>query len=469
MSKKISNYELLKWYLIEEWRMFTTLFGMKRFMLFPLIIFTFAFIIGYSIDIVHIDDTILIPIYYILIVFMGLQTGKIGFDAQDSLNNIFLEDTSRILSIGNILPITNTKLISVFLLKDILFYSALFLIPISLGVISALIVTSSTLLSTTLFVELYVSTLVTFIFGTSVGLFVTTINIERLSSVIIASIILTVLYLFSEIGLFDFTIYTDVSYLYWISTMSMMSVILILLTLLQFNNNSMRSNKNYTNIYNNKYIKIINKYNSLNFKNILDIHRSSGGLFKIIFSTMIIVLFTFILTYFMSISIGLASKMNVLYATFISLISYPMYSILFRYDDLDTYFNLPVSFSDYYISKLITYSVILLPISIIFYTILTISEVNINQYISGLLIMISLLYYQFGILLYIGQDNPSKMLFNGFAFLKYSILIMIAIIPLIMVGLYGLLFNSVLVFIIQLYAGFIGLIGILLIYNYVKI
>jgi len=76
-------------------------------------------------------------------------------------------------------------------------------------------------------------------------------------------------------------------------------------------------------------------------------------------------------------------KPEFIYGGLFSLIAYPIYAIGFRYDSLDSYSTLPISRADVYKSKLLLFTVIGIPLSIIFYTPFVLTDTGITSYLQG--------------------------------------------------------------------------------------
>lgn len=466
-----SYINLLKWFIREEWRFFTSLFGEKRFIAFPLIIFVLALIIGASSPVISTQTEYLPIVYFSLIILFGLQTGAVGFDAKDSIKNL-LGDTSRILFASKTLPIKKHTLVSLFILKDAIFYSIIFLAPITLGIYLGLFISpiESTQFITNVFTIpiLYISTIISFIFGVSLGFVFTTIRLERISGIIFTSLLLLTAYVFFTSNLFRLNLISEISLINWMIGFAVCSVLFIMIGLIQFTKIEKIDTKyKFKNRYNNldKYFTDKSSYPKIMFKSLIDIQRSAGGFLKIIFSVLTIVLTSFVLIYFMNEFFELAPLHSFIYAGLFSFIAYPLYTICFRYDSIDTYSTLPISDVDIYKSKLLLFSIIGVPIGIILYTIFVVSSVSMIEYIQGIILFTCLLYYQFGLLMYLAKDKPMQFLFDGFLFTIYSISTLLFITPILIIGMYGLLFSDIIINSLFIYGVISGLVGSLLIYT----
>lgn len=117
--------------------MHSTLFSGRSFAAFPILIFAFSFIgaaavLGYS----TLDLSAISTVFQILGVFVGLSVGAMGFSSRDAMKNI-LGPTNFLVYSSRTLPVSQRKLLASFLIKDLIYYTFLFLAPVSLGLLAA--------------------------------------------------------------------------------------------------------------------------------------------------------------------------------------------------------------------------------------------------------------------------------------------------------------------------------------------
>lgn len=129
--------------IVEEWRMHSTLYRGRSFATFPLIVFAFS--LGFSWIIQEystLTATSLGTGLQALGGFLGLAVGSVGFSSRDAMKNI-LGPMNLLIYSSRTLPVSDRKLLFDFIVKDILYYTGLFLIPVALG---PLVVGGATLL-----------------------------------------------------------------------------------------------------------------------------------------------------------------------------------------------------------------------------------------------------------------------------------------------------------------------------------
>lgn len=124
--------EILKQMMKEEWRLHSELFSGRSFSLFPLIILGISSMFAFLFDFSTVDNEAVNQGLGFLGIFLGLSVGSIGFSSRDALKNV-LGPVSFLVYSSRTLPVSEKTLVALFLLKDVIYYGALFLAPISLG------------------------------------------------------------------------------------------------------------------------------------------------------------------------------------------------------------------------------------------------------------------------------------------------------------------------------------------------
>jgi len=122
----------------EEWRLHSRLFGGARFAAFPLVVA--VLVAGTTRLLVRTGTapgTVLAGLHALAFVF-GLHTGSIGLVGRDALRGL-LDDLTLLVFSARTLPLSRGRLLGVFVLKDVVYYTALFLLPMALGTLPAVL------------------------------------------------------------------------------------------------------------------------------------------------------------------------------------------------------------------------------------------------------------------------------------------------------------------------------------------
>ncbi len=123
--------------MIEEWRKNSSLYNGRSFAAFPVLVFLFAF--GWSFSSINfslISVEMLEQALKALSIFLGLGVGSIGFSGRDTLRNT-LGESNYLLYSSHTLPVSRKRLFAAFLVKDLVFYLGLMILPLSLGLVAA--------------------------------------------------------------------------------------------------------------------------------------------------------------------------------------------------------------------------------------------------------------------------------------------------------------------------------------------
>lgn len=121
----------------EEWRMHSRMYRGRSFATFPLVIFTLS--LGFTFATTRystLDAVTLGTGLKGLAAFLGLAVGSIGFSSRDAMKNV-LGPTNFLVYSSRTLPLSERKLLLDFIVKDIIYYMGLFILPVSAGFLVA--------------------------------------------------------------------------------------------------------------------------------------------------------------------------------------------------------------------------------------------------------------------------------------------------------------------------------------------
>ncbi|MFP4590168.1 MAG: hypothetical protein ACLFM8_01720 [Halobacteriales archaeon] len=176
----------------EEWRLHGRLFGGRRFGAFPA--FVFATVAG-GVALLTVVDVRLEEVVvgaHLLVFLFGLHTGSIGFVGRDALRNLF-GDVTFVVFAARTLPVRRGTLLLVFLAKDVAYYGALFLVPMAVGIAPALVAAEYDLVAGVWYVWwLWISLGATFLLGlvvTLVAIGLTARGLRRLGVAAIVAVV----------------------------------------------------------------------------------------------------------------------------------------------------------------------------------------------------------------------------------------------------------------------------------------
>ena len=116
----------------EEWRLHAGLFGGRRFALFPgwvavVVSGATALLVSTGTD----PGTVVLGLHALALVF-GLHTGSVGLVGRDAARNL-LGDVTLLVFSARTLPLSRRRLLAAFVVKDVVYYAGLFLVPAAVG------------------------------------------------------------------------------------------------------------------------------------------------------------------------------------------------------------------------------------------------------------------------------------------------------------------------------------------------
>lgn len=361
--------ELLKTMLKEEWRIHSTFFGTAMFGLFPLFIACLSFGMSFFIPVFRgmISGQSMILFAHYLFVFFGINVGAFGLFGSEFMNRRFGQ-ASLLAYSSRTLPVTERSIFLNVVIKDIIYYLFLWIVPLIVGFGIA----SMTFLHIPLTITgLFLVTLpLSFLIGLSVIFFISMLY-ARSVPIFIAIVTglatwmgyhaVTSEAFFMQFSPIHYFFTLQISSLWtslgWVIIPSCLALVLAKFDFPLFD----------TQKYVNRFKGLSKTFGNGKFapfmaKDVLDLKRSHGGFGKIFFSFFVPVVFIWIfVTYFVA-YIPLL-QFGAMFALLLGLFSSSIYTWLTEFDQFNQYLFLPVSVSTVLMSKLRNYLILnVLPI-----------------------------------------------------------------------------------------------------------
>lgn len=164
-------------------------------------------------------------------------------------------------------------------------------------------------------------------------------------------------------------------------------------------------------------------------KSLMDVLRSSGGIFKIIFSLGLLTAFYWYVVLYFPMTQLLLNNPLISYSVMIGLLNLTVYNWLNRFDGEKDYLHLPIDKrriltgkEEAYMAITIPLTVVMISISYIFYP---------EYYIISLATGVAATLYNLAVAIYTTGLEPNDKLFDTWTFIKYMILENIVAVPLL--------------------------------------
>jgi len=406
---------MLKHLLKEEWRIHSSLFGGKKFALFPIMVFLFAVIGFYSLEILPITSFEAQVGLHWFILFFGLNVGTIGFVSESGMKNV-LGEINLILFSSRTLPVSRKNVLGNFLLKDIIYYFFWFILPVVFGnlvlTFSPFHILSVTFTYTLAFV---LGFLTTFFFST---LYNTSRSLAGVTALILVSI--TGLYVLRH-GLSVlpvFQLWIEPSKLNFLYSAIPIFIFAAVGFVLFGRGKPIKSRRKE-----NAFKDLTKKMDALNAKNILDLKRSSGGIGKIFFSYTVLFVFVWLIINYFPFGDTVFRSPLLILATLFGVFPVSIYNWLNRYDSAGDYLYLPLVKEDVVEGKIRSY-ILLGPVSVVLVVLISflIFGGTILELLHGLTIALIISLSMLSVVSKLTGLRPNTKLFNTSVFIKFMIL-----------------------------------------------
>ena len=411
----------------EEWRMHSSIFGSLKFSLFPLAIFVVSLITFFSFDRFGFSmDGIQFGMHYVML-FFGLNVGVIGFVSRSSMRNLLGENNLLIFS-SRFLPLSKIYILSVFILKDFLFYSAFFILPV--------VVANIVLTSVSGVVLLAFSYFLSFVTGLALTFFLTVLYVRISRYLFMALSVAGVVSLY----LLGFGLrQLNPGYLFylvsspWLFFFSFGAVSVILLIAAAFYGFDTRTDSRERR---DMYSILRRKLPSLGAKNILDMRRSTGGFGKIIISFLVLgLVFWFMVEQFPPGRIFRNAKL-LTFSTFLGIASLSIYNWLNRYDRGESYTILPLERTDVLRNKVRSFYLISMPLMVL----ATVAgyfvfDAGLYELLHSFLVMFFSSTYILAVVVKLTGMKPNVMLLDASVVARFIALCFLVLEPLLIVGI----------------------------------
>ncbi|RXA16479.1 hypothetical protein EQO05_13975 [Methanosarcina sp. MSH10X1] len=443
-------FDIFKSMLKEEWRMHSNLFGNNGFSLFPVFIFLFAFLVSLVLPIFREIFTyaqIALGMHY-LFLLLGGMIGAFGLMGREFMNRRFGQ-ASLIAYSSRTLPVSERLIFANFLVKDIVYYFVLYVLPFIAGfsLAAALIQAENFHFPVTLLILLLTLSL-SFMIGLSLVFFLSTIYAHSgklLTSGLLASFIL-LLFVSGNPGSGSFYSLPSLSFFLLPSkNQFLLSSVLIIvpsvLSLVFLKVDFPQAKKSFPN----SFSRLCERFGSYRYaafvaKDLLDLKRSEGGFGKLIFSFLLPAALIWMLLSALEAVLPVLNTL-ILFSLILGVLSSSMYNWLTEYDIFASYAFFPLKPSDMIRSKLNSYLFLnLVPLILL---VLLIFRIDPAVLLPALLLFIPISLYMVSILVYLTGLSPSINLYNGRTFALYTFSVM----PLLLVNVILSMFSPFYAFI----------------------
>lgn len=422
----------------EEWRLHSTLFRGSHFAMFPVVITLLTAGTAWVLVTTGTDPGTVYAGLHALVFVFGLHTGSIGLVGRDAMRNL-LGDMTLLVFTARTLPLSQRHLLAVFLVKDVIYYSLLFLIPISAGTVLAVSGAAGLgVLGEAAVTGALLWTTLTMTFGLGLGTTLAGLGLTR--SGVSGLVLLTIIAVsvggafVAGLPLLDFTPYG----LFLAPTLPRIGAAIALILCVfvvgafTFEPRARQSARRVGPSFRRWWRRLGNPVAT---KTMLDVHRSSGGFGKVLFSAAILLGATSGLVDLAGQITGVSPSIGIAYGTMLGLSGFTTYNWLTQFDDIDAYFVHPLDVTAIVEAKFRAFVVLgpLVGLSVYGVAILW-HRSPVFDALVGAILLVGVACYIFGTTVYLTGLSPNEFLFDSVLFCVFGCALIVPLVPILVIG-----------------------------------
>jgi len=435
----------------EEWRMHSSFFGSRGFALFPVVITAVSMLLSLSMAVfgrIISQTEVLLGLHY-LFLFMGSMIGGFGLMGREIMNRRFGQ-ISLLAYCSRTLPVSERVIFSNFIVKDVIYYFFLYVLPFTAGFAAGAVLTGWQypffMLLTTLFLSFCIGLSLVFLLSTIYA------NLGKKALFLFLLIPGVFLAIFRSLSIFNLYALPPLTF-YLEPAADMLAICLALIlvpsiiSIIFLKVDYPQSQKHYSN----GFLKITGKLGSYGYshfmaKDCLDLSRSEGGPGKIVFSLLVPVALVWL---FLPQLLKAVPGMDILvvFAVVVGMMASTMYNWLTESDMFSSYSFLPLTVPDVMKSKLNSYSLLnVVPFAVVLLAVLQAGRLQDIFHIILLFTAVSM--YVVSVTVYLTGLNTSFTLYSAGTFATYLLAIgpvVLGLILLAQVNFHFVLASAVLV------------------------
>jgi len=425
---------LLSWLAREEFRLHADLFGSRRFAPFPLLVAALAASAVWALDAAGTAPGEMVTGVHLLVFGFGLYTGTAGLVGADLIERV-LGERALLLSASAYLPVSKRRLLGAFLLKDAAYYAVLFLLPLGVGF--APLVFTGAFAPLDLLI-LWFSLLLLFAAGMAITFAFIAVRTRAVPRSALAAV---------AVGALAAGWWTEMLAPVWdafvafddplapASLAVLLGVPLLgIASLAVYDPTHRRAARTRTAAFG-RWRRRLPDEQGLLTRTLLDLGRSSGGFAKPVVSAALLLLLTVFLESVAASVVGVAPAPGLFYGSVLGLSAFTTYSWLTQFDDIAEYRPFPITVAAVFRAKRVAFLLVGIPPAVLAYAVaLAYASTTPLDALLGLLVLLSLSAYFFGLTVYLAGLDPNAFLFDTVRFAAFTVGVAVPVVPALLVG-----------------------------------
>ncbi len=417
----------------EEWRLHTRLFGGWRFVLFPVMVAGLAGLGGLALLANDTATTTIVAGVHVLALGFGLYSGTAGFVGSDMLENVF-GDLSLVLASSTTLPIGRRHLLGLFLVKDALFYALVFVLPMAIGVGPLIGPTAGVPIAV---VTLWLSLSLVFGLGMAITVALIAVRTRGMPPWVIAGAIVLPIVAVVWAGQYG-TVTAIVVPLGSTAIAGGLAVTTVLVaagSLAVYDPTYGRPARTATDRFAQTSDRVPFGDDPLVTKTLLDLARSSGGVWKPVVSAGILTALVAALVGVVDSITGIEPAPGIFFGGVLGLAAFTTYNWLTQFDSVESYLAYPVSVADVFRAKRAAFVLVGTPaVTVPYFAAVVWFETTLLDAVVGAILLAGYALYYYGLTVYIAGFDPNEFLFDAVRFSLFTVGVAVPLVPTLVAG-----------------------------------
>ena len=425
-----SHRTLLSWMVREEWRLHSELFGGRRFGGFPLVVALLTGVGTYALAITGTPPASVIAGLHALVALFGLQVGTVGLVGSDAMRDV-LGDVTLLIFSARTLPLSMERLLSVFLVKEIIYYSGLFVTPMLAGY-GGVAIARGTPPSTVALAWLTVTLAFTLGVTASVALAgLASRNGLALGAVVAAGTVAVVASGVDPVALTPYRLFAEPS------VVALLAAVVPILALAVAGIALFEPSEDDGEDGRHRVIDgLITRLapDGLTRRPLLAVARSAGSVWKVVFSMGVLFAVTALVLRQVAVTTGIEPGYGIAFGTLLGLGSFTTYSWVTQFDDPREYLRYPVGYGDVFGGTLRAYLLLSVGAALVYLAVATIWY-PLSVAALGALVQPPVALYVFGVTAYLTGLTPNELLFDTPRFAVFGAALALLATPMVVAAL----------------------------------
>lgn len=415
----------------EEYRLHAELFGSSRFLAFPVFV---AVLVGAGVWLLATTGTSMESIVaglHALVAFFGLQVGTIGLVGRDAMRDA-LGDVTMLVFSARTLPISWRRLLGTFLLKDLAYYGVYFLTPAVIGFAPVGLTNGFGLGALGL---LWLTVVGTFALGAAASLTLIGIGTRHRGALllILAAIVAVVVGTgFDPVGYTPYAFYAEPAIATGLAGFAPVALLSALGPLVFDPSTGQRARRVRRDRY--ETLRKIPGVDGLTVRPLLEVTRSSGSLWKVLFSLGVLFAVTALLLDRVAAATVLEPSAGIAFGTLLGLGTFTTYNWVTQFDDPREYLRYPAGMDAVFAAKFRAHLLLGVPAGLA-YLAVAVLWYPVADLLLGIVVFPLVAVYVFGVTAYLTGLSANELLFDTVRFAVFGVALALLAVPLLVAGL----------------------------------